>query len=133
MNIGDILDNKYKILKRLGVGGVGIVYLAEDKLAKRKVAIKALLEKESLDQEDLIREIEFLASLNHKSIVTFFHHFFNNDILYLVMEYCESGNLHALIQSKNNLAIDEALSIALDICEVFNFIRSEERRVGKEC
>jgi pentatricopeptide repeat protein len=125
MNIGDILDNKYKILKRLGVGAFGIVYLAEDKLAKRNVAIKALLEKESLNQEDLIREIEFLASLNHHSIVTFFHHFFNNDILYLVMEYCECGSLHALIQSKNNLAIDEALSIALEICEVFNFIHNK--------
>ena len=83
---------------------------------------KALLEKDSLNQADLVREIEFLASLNHKSIVTFYHHFFNNNILHLVMEYCKGGNLDVLIESKNKLSVDEAVKVALDICEVFIFI-----------
>lgn len=123
--IGAIVNESYKILSRLGKGGFGIVYLAEDNLAKRKVAIKALLEKESLDQSLLIREIEFLASLKHSSIVTFHHHFFHGGILYLVMEYCSGGNLDVLIESKNKLDIDESLKISVNICEVFEFIHSK--------
>lgn len=123
--IGVTLDNKYKIKSRLGKGGFGIVYLAEDNLAKRKVAIKALLEKESLEQSLLIREIEFLASLKNISIVTFYHHFFHEGILYLVMEYCSGGNLDDLIESKKNIAIDEALNISLEVCEVFEFIHNK--------
>src|SRR3972149_9707128 len=112
-----LLDNKYKIIKELGRGGFGIVYLAEDSLAKRKVAIKALLDKKYLEKNDLIREIEFLASLQHPSIVTFHHHFTQNNILYLVMEYCKGGSLENLILSKRKLSVDEAIGIAIKICE----------------
>ncbi|WP_448509982.1 protein kinase domain-containing protein [Immundisolibacter sp.] len=126
MNIGDVLDNKYKIIDVLGNGAFGIVYLADDSGANRKVAIKALLEKESLKQNDLKREIEFLGSLKHKSIVTFHHHFIENGILYLVMEYCGGGNLDSLIRSKNQLSYDEALMIAKEICGVFEFIHNRD-------
>ena len=125
MDIGNILDHKYKIIDRLGNGNFGVVYLADDAEANRKVAIKALLEKESLAQQDLKREIEFLGSLKHRSIVIFHHHFFENGILYLVMEYCGGGNLHKLIESKEKLSYDEALIIAKDICEVFEFIHNK--------
>ncbi len=124
MGSNNLLDNKYKVVKELGRGGFGIVYLAEDSLAKRKVAIKALLDKEHLQQYDLIREIEFLASLQHPSIVTFHHHFTQNTILYIVMEYCRGGSLADLIDSKRKLSLDEAIRITIKICEVFEFIHN---------
>lgn len=126
MNGDNLLDNKYKIKKRLGRGGFGIVYLADDVVAKRKVAIKALLERDSIEQQtDLIKETRFLASLQHKSIVTFYHNFYEEEILYLVMEYCSGGSLDNLISSKKNIQFDDALKIAIDICEVFEFIHSK--------
>ena len=126
MNEEVILDSNYRVLRRLGRGGFGIVYLAEDILAKRKVAIKILRDREYFnDQSDLIREIEFLASLKHSSIVTFYHHFFDNSILHLVMEFCGGGSLDELIKTKSRLSINEAFKIASDICKVFEFIHSK--------
>lgn len=125
MNDELILDKKYRVLYKLGSGGFGLVYLAEDALAKRKVAIKILRNRDSNDESDLIREIEFLASLKHNSIVAFHHHFIDNSILHLVMEYCAGGSLADLIEAKDSLTLDEALKIATDVCSVFEFIHSK--------
>ena len=120
-----LLDDKYKIIKKLGRGGFGIVYLAEDSLAKREVAIKALLEKKDLNSNELIREIEFLASIQHPSIVTFHHHITYNNILYLVMEYCKNGSLEDLIKTYKKLSVNQAIEIAIKICEVLEFIHNK--------
>src|ERR1035438_8431611 len=93
INIGDVLDSKYRILRRLGGGGFGDVYLAEDELLGRQVAIKLLRDRDPARQEDLIHEMQSLVPLHHPAIVTSYHYFRNEGLLFLVMEHCAGGSL----------------------------------------
>jgi serine/threonine protein kinase len=93
INIGDLLDSKYRILRWLGGGAFGDVYLAEDELLKRQVAIKVIRNQASDDQSDLIHEMKSLDQLHHPGIVTFYQWFLADQTLFLVMEYCPGGSL----------------------------------------
>jgi serine/threonine protein kinase len=76
INIGDLFDSKYRVVEWLG-GGFGDVYLAEDELLGRQVAMKILKERDPHRQTDLVHEIRSLDQLHHPNIVTFYHHFIN--------------------------------------------------------
>src|SRR5262249_48003613 len=91
--VGDLVDTKYRILRRLGWGGFGEVYLAKDELLGREVAIKLLRDRDPERQAGLIEEMRSLDQLHHPAVVTFYHHFVNEQLLFLVMEYCAGGSL----------------------------------------
>lgn len=93
ITIGDQVDSKYRILRQLGWGGFGEVYLAEDELLGRQVAIKLLRDRDPGRQTDLVHEMQSLDQLHHPSVVTFYHHFIDEQLLFLVMEYCAGGSL----------------------------------------
>jgi len=61
----------------------------------RQVAIKLLRDRDPDRQADLVHEMRSLDQLHHPAVVTFFHHFVDDQILFLVMEYCAGGNLRA--------------------------------------
>src|SRR4051812_32636940 len=91
------LNGTYEIVRVLGSGGFGKVLLARDVLVNRLVAIKVLKDR-GADPADLIREMQFLASLNHPGVVTFHHHFEHEGKLHLVMESCSGGSLRGRLQ-----------------------------------
>jgi serine/threonine protein kinase len=88
-----VYDNKYTFIKDLGRGGFGKVFLAKEKVSNRLVAIKQLLNKNKSEQEDIIHEIETISKFDNPNIVTYYHHFWEDEVLYLVMEYCPGGSL----------------------------------------
>src|ERR1017187_699749 len=100
LNIGDLLDSKYRIQRRLGGGGFGDVYLAEDELLGRQVAIKLLRDRDPDHQADLVHEMRSLDQLHHPAVVTFFHHFVDEQLLFLVMEYCAGGSLRSRMRQQ---------------------------------
>lgn len=95
-----LLDNKYAFIKDLGNGGFGKVFLAKEKVSNRFVAIKQLKNTNRSEQEDIIHEIETISKFENPNIVTYYHHFWEEDILYLVMEYCSGGSLRDKIRNK---------------------------------
>lgn len=86
----------YRILKELGSGGMGAVYLAEHELIKRKVAIK-VLHKHLVSNKEFIkrfrREAELLATLDHPNIVRLNEYFEHEGYLCLIMEYVNGMEL----------------------------------------
>jgi serine/threonine protein kinase len=97
-----LYDNKYEFVKELGSGGFGKVFLAKEKISERLVAIKELLNKDKENQQGIIQEIQTVAKFNHQHIVTYHHHFFQDDFLYLVMEFCEGDSLRKVMKEKKN-------------------------------
>jgi serine/threonine protein kinase len=96
-----LFDNKYTFIKDLGSGGFGKVFLAKEKVSNRFVAIKQLLNKNKSEQEDIIHEIETISKFDNPNIVTYYHHFWEDEVLYLVMEYCSGGSLRDKLSSNS--------------------------------
>ncbi len=104
----------YKILREIGRGGMGVVYLARDTKLDRDVAIKVLPEAFARDKERLLRferEAKLLASLNHTNVAAI-HGFEECDgKKFLVLEYVEGETLAQRLKS-GSLAVEDALDLA---------------------
>jgi len=104
---------KYKVLSKLGAGGMADVYLAEDTDLDRKVALKVLPPNFTRDDEFLTRftkEVKASATLNHDNIVRVYDVGQDHGVHYYTMELLEGGDLKEKIEK--GISEDEALSIA---------------------
>jgi serine/threonine protein kinase len=92
---------KYKVLERLGSGGMGSVYLCEHKLMRRRVAVKVLPSAKARDESALhrfYREARAVAALDHANIVHAYDIDQDGDLHFLVMEYVDGASLQELIR-----------------------------------
>jgi serine/threonine protein kinase/tetratricopeptide (TPR) repeat protein len=109
----------YKILDKLGEGGMGEVYLAQDTELDRKVALKFLPPHCTTDPEikaRFKREAKAAAALNHPNIITIYEVGEHEDKAYIAMEYVAGESLKELI-SKKALFTNKAIEIASQVCE----------------
>ncbi|OGU71248.1 MAG: hypothetical protein A2V93_12785 [Ignavibacteria bacterium RBG_16_34_14] len=109
----------YKILEKLGEGGMGVVYKAEDTKLKREVAIKFLPHHISVNEEERKRfeiEAQAAASLNHPNITTIYSVEEVNENVFIVMEFIDGEELKNKIKAKM-ISVDDAIDIAIKICD----------------
>jgi serine/threonine-protein kinase len=102
---------RYKILRELGSGGMGVVYKAEHRIMDRIVAIKVLaphLTSRAGAAERFLKEVKVAARLTHPNIVTVFDAEEVGGLLFLVMEYVEGINLDRVVAKKGPLPIPMA-------------------------
>ncbi len=126
ISIGDRLDGKYLITRRLGGGGFGEVFLATDEvIPNRQVAIKVLSQPRPGDHSDLVWEMQTLAQFNHPHIVTFYHHFNAEERLYLVMEFCPAGSLNDLLVAGGPYCKEQVFAWGLELCETLAFVHGK--------
>ncbi|MGB7207461.1 MAG: protein kinase [Pyrinomonadaceae bacterium] len=107
----------YKIIKELGTGGMGEVYLAKDEKLDRRVAIKVLNEKFSDDESNLsrfIREAKAASALNHPNILVIHKIGEADGVNYIVSEYVEGETLRTICKEKT-LKLSEVLDISIQI------------------
>jgi len=115
---GKILNNRYKIIKEIGRGGMAIVYSARDTLLERRVAIKMLRPEYKSDDEfiDKFRqEARAVARLSHPNVVSIYDIVVDEERIYLVMEIVEGKTLKDIIKERKKLSIAESLEIARQI------------------
>ena len=119
LEIGTVLNGRYRIEEKLGVGGMAVVYRGEDTRLGRSVTIKVLKEEYIHDEASLERfhtEAQAVARLSHPNIVNVYDVCQDGDIHYIVMEYIEGDTLKVLIDEhapfSNRLVLNVALSIA---------------------
>jgi serine/threonine-protein kinase len=113
--IGEKLGNRYEVVRELGRGGMGVVYLARDVLLERDVAVK-LIGGSGLSPESrarFLREARVVAKMDHPGVVAVHDIGEHGDGLYLVMALVSGSNLREVLESGGPLRVDEAVDIAI--------------------
>lgn len=121
--LGTTIGHRYKILEKIGGGGMADVYLANDKLLNRQVAIKILHHQYINDNEFVKRfrrEAQAASSLSHENIVTIYDIGEEKDIYYIVMEFIKGYTLKDLINKSGSIEVKQALDIAKKICDALD-------------
>ena len=122
--IGTLFDGRYRVIRRLGSGGMANVYLAEDTELGRSVAIKVLDEKHAKDEqfvERFRREAKNAASLQHPNIVSIYDRGEAEGTYYIAMECIEGRTLKELLVARGPLPVDQAVAYARQILGAIRF------------
>jgi eukaryotic-like serine/threonine-protein kinase len=119
---GSVVDNRYRVLRRLGSGGMADVWLAEDTHLQRQVALKVLHRRFLQDQEFVgrfQREAEHAAGLQHPNIVAVYDRGSDGEVNYIAMRYVEGPTLKELID--RGLSPDQAVALVRQVLEGARF------------
>src|SRR6266480_5843084 len=116
--INTLFDGRYRIMRKLGAGGMANVYLAEDQELGRHVAIKILNDKHANDNqfiERFRREAKSAAGLSHPSIVSIYDRGDSEGTYYIAMEFLDGRTLKELIVSRGPTPVKTAVEYTRQI------------------
>ncbi len=119
-----IIDGRYRVLSRLGSGGMADVYLAEDRLLGRQLAVKVLHHHFAEDQEFVERfrrEASSAAALSHPNIVAIFDRGEWNGTYYIAMEYVAGRSLKTVVREQGALDPAAAIDIVTQVLRAARF------------
>ena len=134
---GTVLNGRYEIVRKIGGGGMGAVYLASDKnlggvLRAVKEMVQSYIEGEQQEKavNDFKRESLLLTSLEHQSIPTIYDYFYDEREarFYLVMKYISGGDLASRLRAASEGRIDE-LSVtewSIQIADVLDYLHNRQ-------
>lgn len=114
-----LLSDRYQIEERLGVGGMAVVYKANDIMLERAVALKVLREDFSKDpafRERFRQEAKAAANLTHPNIVTVYDFGFGEEHLFIVMEYVPGTDLKTTLTRRGRFKVEDALPLIIQAC-----------------
>ena len=103
--VGQVFDNRYRIERVIGVGGMAVVFKATDTLMRREVAVKILREEIAADTQSVqrfINESKAVAMLSHQNIVNIYDVSVRENVKYIVMEYVEGITLKSYIEHRES-------------------------------
>ncbi|WP_432511907.1 Stk1 family PASTA domain-containing Ser/Thr kinase [Kineococcus sp. SYSU DK001] len=122
--VGRLLDGRYRVLGRVGRGGMGVVYRAEDERLDRAVALKVLradLAHDPVARSRFVREAKSAARLAHPGVVAVLDQGVDHDggteTAYLVMELVDGRTLRDVVLDEGALTPGEALSVTADVLD----------------
>jgi eukaryotic-like serine/threonine-protein kinase len=119
---GSVVDGRYRVLRRLGSGGMADVWLAEDSHLQRQVALKVLHKRFAQDREFVERfrrEAEAAAGLQHPNVVAVYDRGEVEGTYFIAMQYVEGATLKQLIE--RGLSPDEAVPLIRQVLEAARF------------
>jgi serine/threonine-protein kinase len=131
---GILLQNRYRMLRQIGGGGMGVVYLAEDtRLAGRRCAIKEMSPEQVAAQDRnwaiqaFQQEAQMLAHLNHPGLTAVTDFLPEEGNWYLVMDYAEGETLQSRLERSpgGRLPLDEALNVTHQLCNVLEYLHGQ--------
>ena len=119
-----IINERYELLKRIGRGGMADVFLGNDRLLDRQVAIKMLFPEFAVDPnfvERFRREAQAAANLNHPNIVNVFDWGKHASTYFIAMEYVDGRTLADILRSNGHLTSKQAAEIATEVAAALGF------------
>ncbi len=122
--IDQVFDGRYRVVRKLGTGGMANVYLAEDQELGRRVAIKMLDDRHAQDEqfvERFRREAKNAAGLSHPNIVSIYDRGQAEGTYYIAMEYLEGRTLKELLVRRGPTPVAVAIDYARQILAALGF------------
>lgn len=130
LEIGSIVDGKYKILNKIGQGGMSIVYLAMNERANKQWAIKEVRKDGTKDYEvvkqGLIAETDILKRLNHPHLPSIIDVIDCDDTFLIVMDYIEGRTLDHWLKKEGAQPQERVVEWAKQICDVLGYLHSRK-------
>ncbi len=134
---GTVLNNRYEIVRKIGGGGMGAVYLANDMnlggvLRAVKEMVQSYIEEEQQEKavNDFKRESMLLTSLEHPSIPTIYDYFFDEKEgrFYLVMKYISGGDLAGRLRAAPEGRVEEKLVVewGIQVADVLDYLHKKK-------
>lgn len=130
LEIGSIIDGKYKILNKIGQGGMSVVYLAMNERANKQWAIKEV-RKDGVKEYDVVRqgliaETDILKRLNHPHLPSIIDVIDRDDTFLIVMDYIEGKSLDHWLKKDGAQPQEKVVEWAKQICDVLGYLHSRK-------
>ena len=122
-------QGRYKIIGKLGKGGMGIVYKAVDTVLDREVAYKVLpdsLQENPQALKNFLREAKSAAKLNHPGIVTVFDAGEQDGVFYIAMEYVDGNTLKEIIKQRGKISPGGIVHVLTQMCEALAYAHEQK-------
>ena len=130
LEIGSIVDGKYKILNKIGQGGMSVVYLAMNERANKQWAIKEVRKDGVKDYEvvkqGLIAETDILKKLSHPNLPSIIDVIDCEDTFLIVMDYIEGKALDYWLKKEGAQPQEKVVEWAKQICDVLGYLHSRK-------
>ena len=133
LQIGSVVDGKYKVLNKIGQGGMSVVYLALNERANKTWAIKEIRKDGVQDfttvKQGLIAETNILKSLSHKYLPSIVDVIDDGDTFLIVMDYIQGKSLNAILKESMEqegfpISVEDVISWGKQLCEVLYYLHT---------
>ena len=130
LEVGSLLDGKYKILNEIGHGGMSVVYLALNERANKTWAVKEVRKDGGNDttvvSQGLVAETEMLKKLNHPNLPSIVDVIDKDDSFIIVMDYIEGNSLQHLLDVEGPQHPEKVITWAKQLCDVLGYLHSRK-------
>lgn len=129
--VGQVIDDKYEILKLVGQGGMSKVYLAMDKRLNKQWAVKEI-EKRAKDRnneiviQSAIAEANLIKQLDHPAIVRIVDIIDNGNVIYIIEDYIEGETLGTILENNGAQPQELVIEWAMQICEALEYLHTRK-------
>ena len=120
---GYILDEKYVVIKTLGKGGMGTVYLCKNNRLGNLWAIKEVVQ--DIKNTGILTEANILKDLNHVGIRRIVDIFYENNHLYMVQDYVEGQTLKEYVKVNGRMNTEKICRITSDLCDILGYLHNQ--------
>jgi serine/threonine protein kinase len=123
---GTLLQNRYRVVKQIGQGGMGAVYVATDERFHSTVAVKQTLFDDPALRKAFEREAQLLNHLRHAALPKVSDHFIEDDGQFLVMEFIEGSDLSDLLTERNGaFPVADVLQWADELLNALDYLHTQ--------
>lgn len=128
LEIGSLVDGKYKILNKVGQGGMSVVYLAMNEKANKQWAVKEVRKDGVKDfevvKQGLVAETDILKKLNHPNLPSIIDVIDNDDSFIIIMDYIQGNSLNKALDEFGALPQEQVIAWAKQLCDVLGYLHS---------
>lgn len=130
IEIGSLVDGKYKILNKIGQGGMSVVYLAMNEKANKQWAVKEVrkngIQNFEVVKQGLMAETEMLKKLNHPNLPSIIDVIDGDGAFLIVMDYIEGCHLESIVKEYGAQTQEDVIQWAKQLCDVLSYLHSRK-------